>query len=185
MINPLQIIQRFYATDSPTFAYLVEHSRCVTEKALEVAQRLAHLQPDLQFIEEAAMLHDIGIFGVDAPRIGCHGDKPYVCHGTIGRELLEQAGYPRHAIVCESHIGVGLSRQDIRRQNLPLPDRDMLPSTLEEKIISYADKFYTKAPGRLSVPRSLEKIERSLRKYGEDKVAVFREWHALFGDGKM
>ena len=183
-MDPLHLIQQFYAPDSQAYAYLVEHSRCVTKKALQVAQRLPHLQPDLQFIAEAAMLHDVGILGVDAPKIGCHGDKPYVCHGVIGRELLTRAGYPRHGIVCETHIGVGLSRQDILRQNLPLPARDMLPTTLEEKIVSYADKFYTKSPARLSVPRTVEEIERSLRKYGEDKVAIFREWHTLFGDGR-
>ena len=61
------------------------------------------------------MLHDIGIFLTHAPQIGCHGDKPYICHGYLGRELLEKEGFPRHAIVCETHVGVGLTIADIEK----------------------------------------------------------------------
>ncbi len=181
-MNPLDLIRKYYPPDSLAYRILVEHSQRVTEKALRIAHRLGRDELDLQFLEEAAMLHDIGIFYTHEPQIGCHGTHPYVCHGYLGRELLEKEGLPRHAIVCETHVGVGIARDEIEQNGLPLPLRDMLPRTLEEKLIAYADKFFTKNPERLSEEKSPEAIRRRLAKYGPQKIAVFDEWHQMFGE---
>ncbi|MDO8746319.1 MAG: HDIG domain-containing protein, partial [Thermodesulfovibrionales bacterium] len=143
-MNLVEIIRKYYNPESEAYSFLVQHSRMVAKKAVEVAERVKHLNPDIKFIEEAAMLHDIGIFLTHAPQIGCHGDKPYICHGYLGRELLEKEGFPRHAIVCETHVGVGLTIADIEKNNFPLPRRDMMPKTLEEQIICFADNFFSK-----------------------------------------
>jgi uncharacterized protein len=153
----------------------------VAKKALEVAESVMHLDPDFLFIEEAAMLHDIGIFLTSAPGLGCFGDKAYVCHGYLGREILEKEGLERHALVCERHVGVGISREDIDRQNLPVPKRDMLPVSLEEKIVCYADKFFSKKKEGLPGEKSLETVRREIREYGEDILRRFDEIAALFG----
>ena len=91
------------------------------------------------------MLHDIGIFRCDAPGICCHGTEPYLRHGLIGGEIMRSEGFPRHARVCERHTGAGLTREEIINQDLPLPHQDFLPETLEEKLVCYADKFYSKS----------------------------------------
>lgn len=153
----------------------------VAKKALEVAESVMHLDPDFLFIEEAAMLHDIGIFLTSEPGLGCFGDKAYVCHGYLGRELLESEGLPRHALVCERHVGVGIRCEDIDRQNLPVPRRDMLPVSLEEKIVCYADKFFSKKKGDLPGEKSLETVRWEIRIYGEDVLRRFDEIAALFG----
>lgn len=175
------IIKTYYDPDSELYRILVTHSELVMKKALALAENVAHLKPDMPFIREAAMLHDIGIFMTFAPEIGCHGNHPYVCHGYLGRELLEKEGHPKHALVCERHTGVGITRADIARQNLPFPDRDMMPVSLEEKIICFADKFYSKKPGKLLREKSIEKIRKKIAKYGKEKLAQFDEWAALFG----
>jgi uncharacterized protein len=180
-MRPTLLLRKYYDPNSLTYRYLIEHSEQVARKALSVAERVKHLRPDLRFIEEAALLHDIGIFLTRAPEIGCHGDKPYVCHGYLGRELLEREGLPRHALVCERHLGVGISRAEIRESNLPLPERDMMPISIEEQIICFADKFYTKSPGRLDQEKSIEDIRESLSKYGPDKLRRFDDWVRLFG----
>ena len=95
-------------------------------------------------MEEAAMLHDIGIFLTHAPSLGCNGPHPYLKHGHLGCKLLEKEGLPKHALVCERHVGVGITRKDVLDHKLPLPAKDMLPLSLEEKIICYADKFFSK-----------------------------------------
>ena len=82
-MDPLKIIQKYYQSDSKLYQTLVEHSRAVTKKALEIAKKNAHLNPDLQFIAEAAMLHDIGIFLTNEPSIHCTGKSPYICHGIL------------------------------------------------------------------------------------------------------
>ena len=108
-MEPFAIIQKYYAQDSDAYRILTTHSRSVADKALAIARRHPELNLDLTFIEEAALLHDIGIFRCDAPDIDCHGDAPYICHGYLGAELMRAEGYPRHALVCERHTGTGLS----------------------------------------------------------------------------
>ena len=179
-MDPNKIIQKFYKADSKTYWYLTEHSKAVAKKALEVAKKVPHLGPDLEFIEEAAMLHDIGIFLVDAPSIGCFGNKPYICHGYLGRELLEKEGFPKHALVCERHVGVGLSVQDIEKQKLPLPKRDMIPISIEEEIICFADKFFSKKEEDLAKEKSIDEIRKEQLKFGKDKVKRFDGWLEKF-----
>jgi uncharacterized protein len=180
-LNPIEIISEFYTPGSETFDMLVKHGRQVANKALSTAQRVAHLGPDLTFIEEAALLHDIGIFLTRAPGLGCTGDSPYLCHGVLGREILEQKGLPRHALVCERHVGTGISAADVLEAGLPLPSRDMLPVTLEEEIVCYADKFFSKSTNGNGTEKPMEKIIKGLSSHGEEKAKKFMAWHSKFG----
>jgi uncharacterized protein len=180
IMDTLEIISRYYSPGSLAYNTLVEHSRMVVSKCLEITENIRYQSPDISFLKEAAMLHDIGIFLVKAPDIGCYGDMEYICHGYLGRDLLEKEGFPKHALVCERHVGVGLSISDIMDRDLPLPARDMLPVTLEEKIICYADKFYSKKPEVLCSQKTLEEVREDIRKYGEDMLQRFDEMTLLF-----
>lgn len=180
MTQVLALLDKYYPPEEPTHGILLAHSRAVAAMALRIARRLP--QPvDLFFVEEAALLHDIGIRAVHAPEIGCRGTLPYLCHGIEGRKLLDAEGLPRHALVCERHIGVGLSAAEIRAQRLPLPARDMLPLSLEEQIVTYADLFFSKNPRKSPGPKTPEQVRKALLRHGAEKVAVFDAWHARFG----
>jgi len=181
-MNPLDIINEFYEPGSRLHEILVIHSTAVAAKAMSVASRVSHLNPDLAFIQEAAMLHDIGIFLTDAPSIGCKGKHQYVCHGFLGRELLEDRGLLKHALVCERHVGVGLTLEEIKSRVLPLPLRDMVPITLEEQIVCYTDKFFSKKNSNNGRELSLDDVVKSLEKYGSDKVQRFLDWVKLFNN---
>ncbi len=175
----LTIIDKYYGLeDSPLKTILLKHSRSVGQKAVAIADCHPELQLDKEFLYVAAMLHDIGIIRCDAPGIECKGTEPYICHGRIGAEMLRQEGLPQYARVCERHTGAGLSREDIITQNLPLPARDFLPETMEEKVICYADKFFSKT--RLDEEKTLEHVERSLARFGEEGLLRFRQWHQVF-----
>lgn len=145
-----------------------------------IANRMRGTTVDTDFVREAALLHDIGILFTAVPRLGCEGKLHYLCHGIKGRELLEAEGLLRHALVCERHIGVGLSAEEIVRQKLPLPVRDMLPLSVEERIVAYADLFFSKNPAKLGLERSVDQVRKSLARHGEDKVAIFDQWHEQF-----
>lgn len=175
------IIKRHYPPGSVRYDYYYVHCQSVTELALKIAAMNPGLNADLGYIETAAMLHDIGIFLTDAPQIGCYGDKPYICHGYLGRELLEKEGLKDIAPICERHIGVGITVDEIKNRGLPLPLRDMTPQTIEEKIICYADKFYSKSAEDLTRPKSIEKILSKLSKHGPEKAQKFMEFMELFG----
>ena len=179
-MNPIEIIQQYYETDSRAYNILIKHGRQVAKRALEIAARVAHLKPDHAFLEEAALLHDIGIFLTNSPGLGCHGKNSYVEHGYLGRIILEKIGLPKHALVCERHVGVGMTEDDIRQQELPIPVRDMVPVSIEEQIICYADKFYSKNGQDVDKEASVEDIIEGLKLYGKEKVARFKAWAEMF-----
>ena len=183
-MEPLDIIDKIFGMDLPARKILIRHSRQVADKALEIIQNAPHLDVDPDFIEEAAMLHDIGILMTDAASIGCTGDRPYICHGYLGREMLEKLGLPRHARVCERHVGLGITARDVREQGLPLPERDMIPITSEEKLICFADKFFSKNGNGFAEERSLEEVITMVKAYGEDKALLFRSWAGIFLGGE-
>ena len=80
-------------------------------------------------------------------------------------------------------MGVGLSVADIRRQRLPLPLRDMQPVSLEEEVVCYADKFYSKKDRAGGKPRSIADIVNTLRRYGESPARRFETWARRFENG--
>lgn len=176
---PEKLLARYL--EGVAFDIVVEHSRYVADLALNVSDRLELGAADRLFIEEAALLHDIGVCQVYAPGIGLHGAHPYILHGVLGRAILEKEGLPDHALVCERHIGVGLTVEDIDRQGLPLPRRDMCPTTLNEQIICFADLFFSKQPGKLAERKKPEHIRKKLAAFGEDKALVFDSWMKTFG----
>ena len=177
-MDALAIIDKYYPAENELKHTLLVHSRSVADKALHVADRHPELNLDRAFLEEAALLHDIGIFLTDAPGIGCHGDKPYICHGTLGADLMRREGYPRHALVCERHTGVGLSLAQIVSEDLPVPHRELVPVSLEEQVICFADKFFSKT--HLEREKSVEKALASLERFGEEGVIRFKDWCERF-----
>lgn len=172
------IINKYYPDDNDLRRLLIRHSRDVADLALGVARRHPELQVDMCFLEEGAMLHDIGIFLTDAPGIFCMGKDPYIRHGIDGADLLRKEGFPLHACVCERHTGAGITLRQIDEQRLPLPRRDFLPETVEEKLICYADKFYSKSSPNKA--KTLEQAERSVAKHGADGLERFRLWEQMF-----
>ena len=143
---------------------LLFHSRQVADRSLAICNQHPELKLDAQFVEEAAMLHDIGIRWCHAPSIFCVGEAPYIEHGQIGGSLLRQLGFERHARVCERHTGTGLPGFE--------------PETLEEQLVCYADKFYSKShPERVL---TVEQAAQSLERFGHEGVEKFLGWAKMF-----
>lgn len=179
LMDYITIIDKYYKDNSELKDILLKHSRAVADKALAIADAHPELHLDRDFLVEAAMVHDIGIIKTDAADIKCFGTEPYIRHGVEGAEIMRAEGYPRHARVCERHTGAGLSLKEIEEQALPLPHIDLLPETLEEKVICYADKFFSKT--KLDREKTLEQAERSVAKHGEDGLRRFKEMERMFG----
>ena len=68
--------------------------------------------------------------------------------------------------------------EDIVGQNLPLPHHDFLPVTIEEQMVCYADKFFSKT--KLDREKTLQQAERSVAKHGEKGLLRFRQWEQMF-----
>lgn len=178
-------IDRHYGPDSPDNperelrALLLRHSRSVADLALELAHRDRLPLRDAD-IEAGAMLHDIGIIRTDAPGIHCHGTVHYLRHGVEGAAMLRADGMPEWlARIAERHTGAGITAADIAGQHLPMTPGDYLPETLLEKLICYADKFYSKSGDMERKP--VERVRKSLARFGQGSADRFEELVKLFG----
>ncbi|MCF0190968.1 MAG: HDIG domain-containing protein [Marinilabiliaceae bacterium] len=178
-MNPLGVIEKYYIKGSTLYDIIVTHSSAVADLSLAIVDGHPELGVDRQFIYEGAMLHDIGIIRTYAPGIHCEGSANYICHGYLGSEMLQAEGLYRHALVCERHTGAGLPLDEIISMELPIPHRDMIPVSIEEQIICYADKFFSKSRD-LKEQKSLDSALHSVAKYGEASERRFRKMHELF-----
>ena len=189
MLDYNKIIDHYYKEEENKELrnILIVHSQMVRDLALRCCDAHPELHLDRDLVEAASMLHDIGIIRTDADGIHCFGTEHYLRHGRIGALMLREDanifGYTEEEIepyarICERHTGAGLTRQQIEERDLPLPHQDFLPETMEEKLVCYADKFYSKT--HLEYFKPYEKVVRSLEKFGEDGVKRFEQWHRLF-----
>ncbi len=181
MTDPIKIIKKYISPDSKAFQILVAHSTSVKDLALKIADHNPHFTIDRELLIQAAMLHDIGMIKTNAPDLSCFGEHPYICHGYIGSEILEKEGLHNVTLFCERHTGTGISKEEILRNNLPIPSRDMIPVSIEEKILCYADKFFSKSGRNLTRPKKLKTIHKNIVKYGEDKLKQFDGFIEMFG----
>ena len=106
---------------------VIEHSKAVLKKAMEIASNFDNADKDL--IRKGALLHDIG-------RSKTHG----ITHAIVGVEIARQYGYEQDVLnIIERHIGAGITEEESVK--LGLPKKSYLPETLEEKIVAHADNL--------------------------------------------
>lgn len=174
-----KLINLYYPEGHPVREILLTHSIQVRDKALSIADKHPELKADRELLVGGAMLHDIGILATYAPKINCFGKHPYIMHGVIGREMIEKSGLKHLALFAERHTGTGLSLNEIVAANLPLPHRNMVPETVEEKIICFADLFFSKSKD-LKKEKSMDEISENLSKFGPEQLERFNKWCQLF-----
>ncbi|MDE6540549.1 MAG: HD domain-containing protein [Muribaculaceae bacterium] len=173
------ILDAYYPAGTPLRSIIEGHSRQVADMALDIARRKGFSE-DADRIEAAAMLHDIGICRTDAPGIQCFGHEPYLLHGTIGARMLREAHAPEWAAaVAERHTGAGLTRSDIIDAGLPDPGEDLCPRTRLERLICYADKFFSKTHVG-AAPKPVEKVEAAMARFGAAAAERFKALRAEF-----
>ena len=177
MIDYKAIIAKYCAGNDDLQQILLTHSRQVADRALAILQMhpewVASGEVDPVFVEEAAMLHDIGVVLCDAPKIHCMGTHAYIEHGCLGAEILRQEGLPKHAAVAERHTGTGITIEQIMREQLPIPLQDYTPRTLEERLICYSKT-------KLGQDKPMSKIRMHMWKYGSDAVQRFDDLQQQF-----
>ncbi len=186
--HPMAILFHYYPEDTPLRRLLLKHSFQVREKAFDIlssAPPALQAETDRALLSAGALLHDIGIMRCSAPGILCTGTEPYLAHGILGAQMLRQYGkqygmdLEKYASICERHTGSGLTAQEIRLGNLPLPEQDFLPETTEEKLICLADKFFSKSGDMQE--KSLSRIRRSMEKFGPGPLERFDGLCRTFG----
>jgi uncharacterized protein len=156
----VQLLKR-YSTDEKTYRIVLAHSKAVQKMALEIAEKInakGH-DVDIEFIRTASLLHDIG-------RFRCKPGTPEsIRHGVAGAEIIREEGLDeKYALVCERHLGAGISKEEVKERKLPLPERDYIPQTVEEKVIAHADNLLWGT----KVKTIKDVVERFNKEVGED-----------------
>ena len=178
-IDVYALIDRYYADNLPLRTLLIQHSESVAAKALEVLDAHPGIEADRELVYNGAMLHDIGIFMTNAPGIHCHGTEPYICHGMLGGAILRREGLDRLALFAERHTGTGLTPETIQRQGLPLPlDVRFVPESVEEEIVCYADKFFSKSHPESE--KTVEQVRMMLSRFPDADLERWDDWVRRF-----
>lgn len=112
-------------------AKVIAHCKGVAKLAKETAKTCQKkgIKVDIALVEIGALLHDIG-------RSRTHT----VDHAVIGAEIVKTKGVPEPVVsIIKRHVGGGIT--DAEAEKLGWPKDKYIPQTIEEKIVSYADKL--------------------------------------------
>jgi uncharacterized protein len=170
-----------HAPTGRAFDLVYTHCRIVRDIAGQLGARPGPgLDIDTDLARAGSLLHDIGVYRL-YDGAGKLDHSAYIRHGLLGYELLREEGYAE--AICRfasHHTGVGISREDVLAQQLPIPPADYLAETGEERLIMYADKFHSKStpPVFLTAPACIAR----LRRFGEEKVKAFQALRDTFGE---
>jgi uncharacterized protein len=173
-------IRTLHRDHAPTReAFESVHTHC--ELVCQVAEQLLDgLDVDGDLVRAGALLHDIGVYRLYSPA-GELDTSDYVRHGVLGHELLAELGFPEPIRRFASrHTGVGITRDDVRRQSLPIPEDDYLPESIEEELVMYADKFHSKRTPPVFV--SGDSYAATVGRWGADKETAFAALRQRYGD---
>ncbi len=170
-----------HAPTARAFDLVFTHCRIVGDIAWQLSSRRGPgLGVDTDLVRAGSLLHDIGVYRL-YDGAGNLDHANYIRHGLLGDELLHEEGFPE--VICRfasRHTGVGISREDVLSQQLPIPPADYLAETGEERLVMYADKFHSKSapPVFLTAPAYAARV----RRFGEEKVKAFQALRDTFGE---
>lgn len=173
-------LHRRYAKSQDDFNLVYEHCQIVETIAMQLLGANPVDGIDRQLLHVGCLLHDIGAYDVLLNGRFVAG----VRHGTIGGDILKREGFPETIWRFASHhTGVGLTKQDVIEQKIPIPVADYTADTNEERLIMYADKFHSKSNPSLEQPYfcTFDWFRNSIQRHGMDKAVKFDNLARLFG----
>jgi len=149
--HALEILQKVGLPD-----HIIDHVEQVARQAAFIARKVQKVPVNAQVVQIGALFHDIG-------RSRVHG----FLHGLEGGKILRDMGMPEElALIAERHILGGFTKEEATE--LGLPPQEFLPETIEEKIVSLADKMVN---GSQNVTVN-KRFDRWFKKYGKTNLLV-------------
>jgi uncharacterized protein len=146
---------------------VVAHCVAVSAIAVSLAGRVK-ASLDRELVRQGGLLHDIG-------RARTHG----IDHAVAGVEIARGLGFSEQLLfIIERHIGAGITEAEAAR--LGLPQKDYLPLTMEEKIVSYADNL-TSGVREMPYHEALERFKKILGPDHEGVGFFIKQHHEIQG----
>ena len=153
---------------------VIKHCEAVAKLAVEIAKtcRENRIEVDVKLVETGALLHDIG-------RSKTHS----VHHAVVGAEIATSLGLPQPVIsIIKRHVGGGITAEEAKK--LGWPKDVYIPKTIEEKIVSYADKLIESSQ-RVPIERTIENFSKKLPPSSVARIRrLHNEMQTLIGDCK-
>ena len=145
---------------------VIKHCKAVRDIAVKIAEKT---NADLELVEAAALLHDIG-------RSKTHD----ISHGIEGVKIAEKIGLPKSIIrIIERHLGAGIPKDEAKK--LGLPPKDYIPLTLEEKIVCHADNLIDNCR-RQNIKKAVERaLKEGNKEYAERLIRLHKELTDICG----
>jgi uncharacterized protein len=159
------------------------HSLCVRDIAIQLVENLSkkNIKINKELVEIGALVHDIGCYG--CYEFLRNNVEPYIKHGVRGYEILKQEGFDEEITrMAAIHLGVGLVKENVIANNLPLEHKDYIPITLEEELVAYADNFHSKSGPKFV---DFENSRKKLFVLWPESVIIFDRFRKKFGEPKL
>jgi len=151
---------------------VIRHVEAVSALAVEIAEACKEkgYDVDLELVEIGGLLHDIG-------RAKTHS----VHHAVIGAEIAGSLHLPKPLVsIIKRHVGGGITSKEAKK--LGWPTDVYVPQTLEEKIVSYADKLI-EGSRRVPIEKTIDKLSEELPPPAIERIwRLHEEMLALVGD---
>ncbi len=179
-LKEIKALHLKYAASKKAFFIVFSHCQIIWEIAEQLITK-NKLPVNKSLVKAGAFLHDIGVYTL-VDKNAVFDDANYIKHGIEGYRILKKEGLPNEICrIAERHTGVGLTKQTIKKQKLPLPEKDYIAKTIEERLIMYADKFHSK-PHKFN---SFETYSKKANKFGPENVTKFIAFSKEFGKPEL
>lgn len=170
--DEIRALHKEIAPSAEAFDLVYTHCEIVWTLAAQLIEA-GSLPVDAELVRAGCLLHDIGVHLLDG--------APYIRHGILGEAFLADRGYPPLiSRFCAHHTGVGITREDVHIQRLPLPLTDYLADSGEERLVLYADKFHSKSNPPTFVTAAT--YATRVREFGPAHAARFAALLAEYGE---
>ncbi len=162
MISPKRAIE--ILKEEGCSSDVIEHVKAVRDVSMEIAKKISanNFKVNLNLVEIGALLHDIG-------RSKTHE----INHGIVGANILEKKGLEELAPIARNHLGAGISKEEAKK--LGLPEKEFIPNSIEEKIITYGDNLID-GNEKQSYREAVKELEEELGP-NHDGVSRFKNLH--------
>lgn len=139
-------LHKKYAPSQKVYDLVSNHCLIVAEICLWCARK-SKLTLNIDLLIEAALLHDLGTYVLYNQQAEIINYSLYKLHPIIGVKILEEEGLNTQITdIIQTHLLLGVSRQEIIDNRWLMPANDYIPSTIEGRLLAYADNYHSKKP---------------------------------------